>query len=75
MAAYVSVICVLLRSPGHGVVSFLLAGQSGCLGGTGPLQLQLPSDSHVSECVKRWDVSVFLWELTICYPDTIFGEN
>lgn len=34
----------------------------------GHYSCDLPSDSYVSECVKRWDVSVFLWELTICYP-------
>lgn len=35
----------------------------------------LPADSYVSECTKRWHVAAFLWEITFCYPIMVFGET
>lgn len=66
--------CVLLRSLGHSVVSFLLAGQSGCLSGTGPLQLRF----------TIWFLCLWVCEEVGCIClslgahymlPTIFGEN
>jgi len=62
---------LLLRKEKKVAVSVAL----GCCLAIWLVAANLPSDSYVSESLKRWEVAVFLWELALCYPVTILGET